>query len=95
MLVLHRRGSCDDSHVLGIQPSQLRDGLFGHSVANVLQARAISSLEFELSGVRFRQSAYIVSNGEEPLFDGLLGVRSLGVRVLSLDANRRILYLLK
>jgi hypothetical protein len=64
-------------------------------VANLVRARAISSLEFELSGVRFRQNAYIVSNGEEPRFDGLLGVRSLGVRVLSLDANHRILYLLK
>jgi predicted aspartyl protease len=65
------------------------------AVANVVRARAVSSLEFELSGVRFHQSAYIVSNGEEPLFDGLLGVRSLDVRTLSLDANRRILYLLK
>jgi hypothetical protein len=64
-------------------------------VANVVQARAVSSLEFELSGVRFRQSAFILSDREEPLFDGLLGVRSLGVRVLSLDADRRILYLLK
>jgi hypothetical protein len=59
------------------------------------RARAVSSLEFVLSGERFRQSAYIVPNGSEPLFDGLLGVRSLGVRVLSFDANRRALYLLK
>ena len=64
-------------------------------VANLAETSGVSFVEFELSGVRFRQSAYIVSNGEEPLFDGLLGVRSLGVRVLSLDANRHILYLLK
>ena len=78
-----------------ISPNPANSLLQGNGVANLVRARAVSSLEFELSGVRFRQSAYFVSNGEEPLFDGLLGVRSLGVRVLSLDANRRVLYLLK
>jgi len=41
------------------------------------------------------KNAYFVPDNEEPLFDGLLSVRSLGIRVLSLDANRRIVYLLK
>jgi predicted aspartyl protease len=78
-----------------ISPNPANSLLQDAGVANVVRARAVSTLDFELSGVRFRQSAYFVSNGEEPLFDGLLGVRSLGVRVLSLDANRRVLYLLK
>jgi hypothetical protein len=78
-----------------ISPYPANNLLQGKGVANVVRGRAVSSLEFELSGVRFRKSAFIVSNGEEPLFDGLLGVRSLGVRVLSLDANRRVLYLIR
>jgi Aspartyl protease len=69
--------------------------LEGNSVASTVPVRAVSSLEFELSGERFHQNAYFVPDSEEPLFDGLLSVRSLGIRVLSLDANRRIVYLLK
>jgi len=69
--------------------------LQGNSVASLVPVRAASSLEFELSGTRFHQDAYFVPDSEEPLFDGLLSVRSLGIRVLSLDANRRVVYLLK
>jgi hypothetical protein len=69
--------------------------LQGSSVASPVPVRSASSLEFELSGQRFRQNAYFVPGSEEPLFDGLLSVRSLGIRVLSLDANRRVVYLLK
>jgi hypothetical protein len=69
--------------------------LRGKSVASAVPVRDASSLEFELSGQHFRQNAYFVPDSEEPLFDGLLSVRSLGIRVLSLDANRRVMYLLK
>jgi hypothetical protein len=69
--------------------------LQGTSVASTVPVRAVSSLEFELSGERFHQNAYFVPGSEEPLFDGLLSVRSLGIRVLSLDADRRVVYLLK
>jgi len=78
-----------------ISPNTANSLLQGNSVASVVPVRAISSLEFELSGEHFRQKAYFVPGGEEPLFDGLLGVRSIGIRVLSLDANRRVVYLLK
>jgi hypothetical protein len=57
--------------------------------------RVVSPLKFELSGQPFHHNAYYVPDSEEPLFDGLLSVRSLGIRVLSLDANRRVVYLLK
>jgi predicted aspartyl protease len=69
--------------------------LQGNSVANAVPVRTASLLEFELNGQHFRQNAYFVPGGEEPLFDGLLSVRSMGFRVLSLDANRRVVYLLK
>ena len=69
--------------------------LHGNSVASAVPVRAVSPLEFELSGERFHQNAYFVPGSDEPLFDGLLGVRSLGIRVLSLDANRRVVYLSK
>ena len=69
--------------------------LQGNSVTATVPVRSVSSLEFELSGMHFRQDAYFVPDSEEPLFDGLLSVRSLGIRVLSLDANRRVVYLLK
>jgi predicted aspartyl protease len=67
----------------------------GNSVAGTVPVRATSSLEFELNGEHFRRKAYFVPDTEEPLFDGLLGVRSMGFRVFSLDANRRVVYLLK
>lgn len=76
-------------------PSNTANNLLqGNSVASRVPVRAVSPLEFELSGQRFHQNAYYVPDSEEPLFDGLLSVRSLGIRVLSLDANRRIVYLL-
>jgi predicted aspartyl protease len=78
-----------------ISPNTANSLLQGNSVANAVPVRAASSLEFELSGQHFRQNAYFVPGSEEPLFDGLLSVRSMGFRVLSLDANRRVVYLLK
>jgi Aspartyl protease len=76
-------------------PTSTKEMLQGNSVTATVPVRAVSSLEFELSGHRFQQDAYFVPDSEEPLFDGLLSVRSLGIRVLSLDANRRVIYLLK
>jgi len=76
-------------------PTAAKSVLQGNTVAATVPVRAVSSLEFELSGRRFNQDAYFVPDSEEPLFDGLLSVRSLGIRVLSLDANRRVVYLLK
>jgi len=76
-------------------PNTANSLLQGNSVASSVPVRAVSPLEFELSGERFHQNAYFVPDSEEPLFDGLLSVHSLGIRVLSLDANRRVVYLLK
>jgi hypothetical protein len=76
-------------------PNTANSLLQGNSVASSVPVRAVCSLEFELSGQRFRQNAYFVPGSEEPLFDGLLSVRSLGIRVLSLDADRRVVYLSK
>jgi predicted aspartyl protease len=78
-----------------ISPNTANNLLHGNSVTSAVPVRAVSSLEFELGGEHFRQKAYFVPDSKEPLFDGLLGVRSLGFRALSLDANRRIVYLLK
>jgi hypothetical protein len=76
-------------------PATAKSPLQGNSVAATVPVRAVAPLEFELNGKRFHQDAYFVPDSEEPLFDGLLSVRALGIRVLSLDANRRIVYLLK
>jgi len=76
-------------------PNTANSLLQGNSVASSVPVRAVSPLDFEISGTRFHQDAYFVPDSEEPLFDGLLSVRSLGIRVLSLDANRRVVYLLK
>ena len=76
-------------------PDAAKTRLKGNSVAATVPVRAVSPLDFEMSGERFHQDAYFVPDSEEPLFDGLLGVRSLGIRVLSFDANRRVVYLLK
>jgi predicted aspartyl protease len=78
-----------------ISPNTANSLLQGKSVASTGPVRAVSSLEFELSGQHYRQTAYFVPDSEEPLFDGLLSVRSMGFRVLSLDANRHVVYLLK
>jgi len=78
-----------------LSPNAANGLLQGNSVASAVPVRAASTLEFELNGQHFRQNAYFVPGSEEPLFDGLLSVRSLGIRVLSLDANRRVVYLLK
>jgi predicted aspartyl protease len=76
-------------------PSNAKSMLQGNSVAATVPVRSVSPLDFEMSGTYFHQDAYFIPDSEEPLFDGLLSVRSLGIRVLSLDANRRVLYLLK
>jgi predicted aspartyl protease len=76
-----------------LSPSTANSLLEGKSVASTVPVRAAASLEFELSGQRYRQNAYFVPDSEEPLFDGLLSVRSLGFRFLSLDASRRVVYL--
>jgi predicted aspartyl protease len=78
-----------------LSPNSANSLLQGNSVASAVPVRAVSPLEFEISGEHFHQNAYFVPDSEEPLFDGLLSVRSLGIRVLSLDANRRIVYLSK
>ena len=78
-----------------LSPNTANSLLQGNSVASPVPVRAVSPLDFELNGERFHQNAYFVPDSEEPLFDGLLSVRSLGIRVLSLDANRRVVYLLK
>lgn len=57
--------------------------------------REVSSLELEWQGVRFQQKAVVVPGRQEPWFDGLLGVRSLGFRSLAMDAGTQTVYLLK
>jgi hypothetical protein len=76
-------------------PNTVNSLLQGKSVTSSVPVRAVSTIEFELNGQRFHQNAYFVPDSEEPLFDGLLSVRSLGMRVLSLDADRRVVYLSK
>jgi predicted aspartyl protease len=78
-----------------LSPNTANSLLQGKSVASAVPVRAVSPVDVEISGERFHQNAYFVPDSEEPLFDGLLSVRSLGIRVLSLDANRRIVYLSK
>lgn len=78
-----------------VSPNAANRLLQGASVASAVPVRAVSPLDFELNGKRFHQDAYFVPESEEPLFDGLLSVRSLGIRVLSMDAEQRIVYLSK
>jgi predicted aspartyl protease len=67
--------------------------LRGNSVAGTVPVQQAPALEFEWKGRRFQQSALIVAGGEEPLFDGLMSVRSMGFRSIALDANRHLIYL--
>lgn len=67
----------------------------GESVSGGVPVRAISSLEVEWNGERFQQRAVVVSDRQEPLFDGLLSVRSLGFRSIAMDAERQTVYLRK
>jgi len=67
----------------------------GESVSGSVAVRGISSLEVEWNGERFRQKAVVVSDRQEPLFDCLLSVRSLGFRSIALDAERQTVYLRK
>jgi len=71
------------------------ESLPGTSVAGRVPVRAVPSLELEWNGERFQQRAVIVSDREEPLFDGLLSVRSMGFRSVEMDAANRVVYLQK
>jgi predicted aspartyl protease len=78
-----------------ISPNKANSLLQGSNVGGTVPIRAVSPLDFEISGEHFHQDAYFAPGSEEPLFDGLLSVHSLGIRVLSLDASRRVVYLQK
>jgi len=67
----------------------------GNSVAGGVPVRQGPALEFEWHGRRFQQEPIIAAGREEPLFDGLLSVRSMGFRSIAVDANRRVVYLQK
>ena len=69
--------------------------LQGNSVAGGVPVRQAPPLEFEWSGRRFQQQVLVVSGREEPLFDGLMSVRSMGFRSIALDARSRVVYLQK
>jgi hypothetical protein len=72
------------------------DGLLpGKSVNGDVAVRGISSLEVEWNGARFRQAGVIVPGRQEPLFDGLLSVRSLGFRSIAVSAETHTIYLRK
>ena len=67
----------------------------GNSVAGGVPVHQGPALEFEWHGRRFQQEPVIVAGREEPLFDGLLSVRSMGFRSIAVDATRRVVYLQK
>jgi hypothetical protein len=69
--------------------------LQANSVAGGVLIRQVRPLEFEWSGTRFQQQALFVPGREEPLFDGLMSVRSMGFRSIALDAHSRVIYLQK
>jgi len=69
--------------------------LQGNSVAGAVPVRQAPALEFEWNGRRFEQKPLIVAGGEEPLFDGLMSVRSMGFRSIAMDANNHVVYLQK
>jgi predicted aspartyl protease len=76
--------------------SGARSGLLNaSSVSGAVPVHEVSSLEFEWKGERFHQKAVVVPNRQEPWFDGLLSVRSLGFRSLAMDAASQTVYLLK
>jgi hypothetical protein len=53
-----------------------------------------SAPDIILGGQHFSKgTAYLVPGGADPVFDGLLGVRALGFRILSYDRARATLYL--
>jgi predicted aspartyl protease len=65
------------------------------SVSGAVSVQEVSSLEFEWKGKRYHQKAVVVPNRQEPWFDGLLSVRSLGFRSVAMDAASQTVYLLK
>jgi hypothetical protein len=67
----------------------------GNSVTGTVPVRQAPALEFEWNGWRFQQKVLVVAGREEPLFDGLMSVRSMGFRSIAMDANRRVVYLQK
>lgn len=71
------------------------ESLPGKGVAGAVPVRGIPLLELEWNGERYQQKAVVVSDREEPLFDGLLSVRSMGFRSIAMDANAHVVYLQK
>jgi predicted aspartyl protease len=69
--------------------------LTASSVSGAVPVQELSSLEFEWKGERFHQKAVVVPDRQEPWFDGLMSVRSLGFRSLAMDAASQTVYLLK
>ena len=67
----------------------------GNSVAETVPVRQVPALQFEWNGLRFQQTPLVVAGREEPLFDGLMSVRSMGFRSIAMDASSRVVYLQK
>jgi predicted aspartyl protease len=72
-----------------------RKELPGNGVAGAVPARALTALEFNWNGQRFRKDVVLIADRQEPLFDGLLSVRALGFRALAFDAESQTVYLQK
>ena len=71
------------------------NALPGNGVAGGVSARALPALDVNWNGEHFRKEAVLVSDRQEPLFDGLLSVRALGFRALAFDADNQVVYLQK
>lgn len=69
--------------------------LRGNGVAGGVPVRALPALDLEWNGEHFRKDAMLITDRQEPLFDGLLSVRALGFRALAFDAESQVVYLQK
>ena len=69
--------------------------LQGNGAAGSVPVRALPALDVDWNGEHFRKDAVLVSDRQEPLFDGLLSVRALGFRALAFDAENQVVYLQK
>jgi predicted aspartyl protease len=69
----------------------------GSTVAeNGMRVQEFAAHDIELAGQHFRrEKAYLLANGSDPAFDGLLGVRALGFRGISFNQSQSVLYLEK
>lgn len=69
----------------------------GSSVAEQgVRVQEFSAPDIALGGLHFSQDkAYLVPDRADPEFDGLLGVRALGFRILSYDQADKMIYLQK